>query len=340
MPEREGGHAPIGVVIPVHNAGHTLQETVLSVITQSLGDFCCCIVDDGSTDGSDEIAHDFASHDPRVRVIRQPWSGVSVARNRGLETLPASVEYVTFLDADDLWAPETLEALYQAAQRDDVIGAHGLGRFIDAENRPVELGHLEEYGRARMGCAGGRPRRWPLDAPTTFETLLIRCTVFPPGLVLARRDAYERVGGFEPALSHGEDWDMLIRLARLGDLAFLNRVVIDHRRGGASSDTEKMRRGNALVQQRTFWSPENTPDQRTLVRDAWHAIQFLQARDRAQRARRALSERHFLAAANEGARVALAALRYARGRPQRLRTAKFVAHQPLRCSRTRGSPTL
>lgn len=311
---------PIGVVVPAHNARETLPTTLRSIIEQTLSDYVCCIVDDGSDDGSDELAHELVSEDGRFCVVRQPWTGVSAARNRGLATLPASVEYVTFLDADDVWLPNALAVLYDAAQKEpQLLGAHGLGRFVDASGRPVAEGELEEYGRRRLGCAGGRPRDWPPDAPTTFETMLIRCTVFPPGLVLARRKAYEHLGGFDASLSHGEDWDMLIRLCRLGDLSFLDRVVIDHRRGGASSHGEKMRRGNALVQYRTYWSSDNTPSQRVLVRDAWRAAQRLQVKDRLRRARQAIAEGKLLVAADEGARMALAAFRCARGRPPRLK---------------------
>ena len=89
----------ISIVIPVYNAADYLPQTLESVLGQSLRDIEVICVDDGSTDRSLAILHDFAARDKRVRVLQQENRHAGIARNTGLEA--SSGEYVHFLDADD-----------------------------------------------------------------------------------------------------------------------------------------------------------------------------------------------------------------------------------------------
>lgn len=95
----------IHVVIPVYNAKCFLRETVTSVLSQPSKDIDIVLINDGSTDGSAELCDELASCEERVTVIHQKNSGVSVARNVGIEYfLNNNTEgYIAFLDADDLW---------------------------------------------------------------------------------------------------------------------------------------------------------------------------------------------------------------------------------------------
>lgn len=91
--------ALISVIIPVYKAEDYLRECVDSVCRQTYKDLEIILVDDGSPDGCPEICDALAAEDFRIRVIHQKNSGVSAARNAGLEA--ASGEYVTFVDSDD-----------------------------------------------------------------------------------------------------------------------------------------------------------------------------------------------------------------------------------------------
>lgn len=100
----------VSVVIPVYNVKPYLERCVQSVLRQSFEDLEIILVNDGSTDGSDELADKFATLDTRIRVIHQENQGLSVARNVGLNA--ASGEYVIFLDSDDEWLlPDGLEKM-------------------------------------------------------------------------------------------------------------------------------------------------------------------------------------------------------------------------------------
>lgn len=99
----------ISVVIPAFNAEATIAETVQSVLQQSWTDFELLIIEPSSTDDTARILGQF--DDPRLRIINRPLGNVSVNRNVGLQL--AEGEFTTFLDADDLWSPNKLEAQIQ-----------------------------------------------------------------------------------------------------------------------------------------------------------------------------------------------------------------------------------
>ena len=98
----------ISVVIPLYNKEKQIRATLESVLSQAFQDFEIVIVNDGSTDRSVEEAA--AVCDKRIRVVHQKNAGVSAARNRGIEE--ARGEFIAFLDADDRWKSEYLQAQY------------------------------------------------------------------------------------------------------------------------------------------------------------------------------------------------------------------------------------
>jgi glycosyltransferase involved in cell wall biosynthesis len=97
----------VSVIVPAYNAAKTIDETLMSVRSQSWRDLEIIVVDDGSTDDTRERAERHAAEDARVRVIRQPNGGVAAARNRGVAE--AAGDLVAPVDADDLWRPTKIE---------------------------------------------------------------------------------------------------------------------------------------------------------------------------------------------------------------------------------------
>ncbi|MFQ6739306.1 MAG: glycosyltransferase family 2 protein, partial [Alphaproteobacteria bacterium] len=89
----------VSVIIPVYNTEKFLPQCLNSIIYQTYKNLEIIIVNDGSTDNSDEICQTFAKHDKRIKIIYQTNSGVSAARNKGL--LNATGDYVHFIDSDD-----------------------------------------------------------------------------------------------------------------------------------------------------------------------------------------------------------------------------------------------
>src|SRR5579883_1725222 len=107
----------VSVVIPTYNGEKYLAQTIESVLAQTLRDWELIIVDDGSQDNSPGIACDYAREEPRIRVVRQSNQGIAGARNRGLAESRPDAEFVAYLDHDDLWMPDALEAMVAAAER-------------------------------------------------------------------------------------------------------------------------------------------------------------------------------------------------------------------------------
>lgn len=96
----------ITIIIPVYNAEKYLRKCLDSVIAQTFTSWECILVNDGSSDNSGFICDEYASHNPKIRVIHKENGGVSSARNLGLTKTQS--EWVTFLDADDYYTPDTL----------------------------------------------------------------------------------------------------------------------------------------------------------------------------------------------------------------------------------------
>lgn len=101
----------ISIIVPVYNCEKYISNCINSILEQSFKDFELILVDDGSSDRSSEICESFAKKDNRVRAIHQPNSGVSRARNRGLDE--AQGEYIGFVDGDDCIDKEMYEQLYK-----------------------------------------------------------------------------------------------------------------------------------------------------------------------------------------------------------------------------------
>ena len=105
----------VSVIVPAYNAEKYLERCLDSVAAQTMTDFECIIVDDGSTDRTGAIADDYAQNDSRFKVIHQPNGGVSVARQTGIDS--ASGVYTIQFDADDWVEADMLEKMFSTAER-------------------------------------------------------------------------------------------------------------------------------------------------------------------------------------------------------------------------------
>ena len=273
----------VSIIVPAHNSEGHIRQTLESIRAQSLQDWECVVVDDGSSDNTCAVVEAVCAADGRVRLVRQSRGGASTARNRGfLESSPAS-EYVSFMDADDVWESSALETLVRRlSEFPEAVGAHGIAEFIDAGGRPLNPGRFSSFGRRRIGYRDGAIREWSVTEPTVFDTLVWTGPLYPPGLLLARREAYERVGLFDVSLRHCEDWDMCLRLSRLGCLEFVDQVLLSYRRHGQNQSNDQ--RGSAAMVSRlhhkTFFSPENTRKQREMLRAGWKAWQWYKVKEK------------------------------------------------------------
>ncbi len=131
----------ISIIVPVYNTARYVHACIDSVLTQSFSNLELLLVDDGSTDGSGDICDECSGHDERIRVFHQENSGVSSARNKGLEE--ARGEWLFFLDSDDLLPDRALEVLM--AQADSTIDmVYGALRKFDENEDNIETIMVEQ----------------------------------------------------------------------------------------------------------------------------------------------------------------------------------------------------
>ncbi|GJG86373.1 hypothetical protein tb265_15540 [Gemmatimonadetes bacterium T265] len=213
----------VSVVVPTCDRGALLARTVRSVLAQRGVALEVIVVDDGSADDTAATLAGF--DDRRLTLLRHPRrQGVSVARNTGIAA--ASGGWVAFLDDDDLWAPDKLAGQVEAAER--------LGRAWACSGSVS----FTETPRGGLRIVAGTP---PPPAERIVERLPRRNAV-PAGAsnVLVRADALRTAGGFDPVLRHMADWDLWIRLARLGPPAVVPEPAVAYRlhTGNASRDSD------------------------------------------------------------------------------------------------------
>jgi glycosyltransferase involved in cell wall biosynthesis len=261
------------VVVPAYNCAAYLGATLDSVSAQTLTEWECVVVDDGSPDGSAAIAQGYAERDPRFRVVRQANAGVAAARNAGYAAGHPGAAYVVFQDSDDVWAPDALASLAAAADaHPEAAGAHGLADRIGSAGEPLPADRHVEFMRERNGHDGRRLVAVPPGAPTTLDCLVTKFRMFPPGAVLVRRPLVARAGLWTEArsLAVSADWDFFARVGRFGAFVFVDRVVVHYRKHDANMTARDDRWPHYMRRQAVLRhlvaGPDTAPEVARLVR--------------------------------------------------------------------------
>ena len=208
----------LAVVIPARDALPFVHEAVQSVLQQSLSVAEVIVVDDDSRDGTGDAVE--AAFGDRVRVVRGRFGSAGAARNAGWRA--ASSPWVGFLDADDLWFAEKVKtaaaSLLQAPEARWFF-SDGAFRTLSGELHASWLG---PYASITDGYVGQPVAQ------------LIEVNFILTSSVVVRRDLLEEAGGFDESLSHAEDVDLWIRLARRCPAVASRKALVryQHREGG------------------------------------------------------------------------------------------------------------
>jgi succinoglycan biosynthesis protein ExoO len=160
-PQNNKAFPCVSILIPAFNAASTLSRALESVLAQSLSSWEVLVINDGSTDATKEIAHDYEKRDARIRLLSMPRnSGQSAARNTGFAE--ARGKWIALLDADDAFLPERLERLLSHAEKNglDMVADNQL--FFDAPLGIVSHKAMEK---------GTRPLAWTLSAHLANENI-------------------------------------------------------------------------------------------------------------------------------------------------------------------------
>ncbi|MCC5634267.1 glycosyltransferase [Nostoc sp. CHAB 5844] len=229
----------ISVIIPAYNSEKTIKLTIDSVLNQSFTDFELIVINDGSTDSTLDIVSQI--QDLRLKILSFENAGGNVSRNRGLQQ--ASGEFVSFLDADDIWTLDKLASQLKALQDSiDAKVAYSWTDYIDENGKFLVAGnHISVNG-------------------DVYERLLVSNFLENGSNPLIYREALIELGGFDESLSAAQDWDMWLRLAAKNSFICVPAVQILYRVSANSLSSNLSRQEKACLQ---------------VLERAYHARKFL-----------------------------------------------------------------
>ena len=201
----------VSIILPTYNRAHRVGKAIESVLAQTYTDFELLVIDDGSTDETEQVVTGY--RDKRVHYYRMAENGgQSKARNCGMQL--AQYDYLAFEDSDDLWRPGKLEIqmeTMQGAGQDVGMVYHkfrydlgeGRGMVLPDENIPVEKKSGDIYKQLLWDNLVGMP------------TLLLK------------KECVNVVGGLDESLKCLEDYDFALRIAQKYKAIFINEIYLD-----------------------------------------------------------------------------------------------------------------
>ena len=204
-------HPRVSVIVPTFNRAHLVAETIDSILSQTFKDFELIVVDNNSTDNTEQVIKSYT--DDRIRYFKHPNNGI-IAVNRNYGIGKAKGEYIAFCDDDDLWMPNKLEKQIAELERDDGAG----------------LVCSNEIAFDQNGNYGPMIRRELKDSDFTLESLVWTNRI-SSSTVLVRRTVLDDVGVMDedPAIAAGEDYELWLRIARKYRIAYIHLPLEKYR---------------------------------------------------------------------------------------------------------------
>jgi len=226
----------VSVIIPTYNRAALVTEAVDSVLKQTWTDFEIIVVDDGSSDESEDV---LGRYGDRIRCFRIGHEGPSRARNLGAAR--SCGQFLAFLDSDDVWEPNKLD---------------------------IQMGFLDAHREIKMVCCGSynlgpspkqrrsvRGDRWGDLFLMLFEKSFVNTSS-----VVVDRACFSEVGGFDETIRTAEDYDLWLRVARRFPMAYLDSPLVAIRKHAdeLSKNKVELRRNAIRVVERHF-DPHRIP---------------------------------------------------------------------------------
>lgn len=222
--------ARVAVIVPAYGVAHLLGEALASLQAQTLADWECVVVDDGAPDDVVGAVAPFLA-DPRIRFLATDNGGVSTARNRAIAVTGAPL--IALLDGDDTLRPDYLARTTAVMEQDPEA------RLVTVNARIYGAVPRERLCFTGKQGSGDGVRGSLCDVLDRSFGVYIGSTF--------RRADFDAVGGFDPGMTHAEDFDLWVRLMLLGGHArYVDEVLGDYRvrSQSASASSQKMLQGN------------------------------------------------------------------------------------------------
>ena len=204
-------HPTVSVIIPTYNRAHLVGKAIKSVLNQTYQDFEIIVIDDGSTDNTEETVKSFNNFKIRY-ICHTNNQGVSVARNTGIRA--SRGKYIALLDSDDEWLPEKLDKQIKVLKSE----------FPEAGVVYSNVLYIDESGKNMKKL--GNPKK---VEGHIYEDLLVRNYVGTSSTLLVKKECFNRVGLFDGLLKAQNDWDMWIRIAKYYRFALIKIPLVKYR---------------------------------------------------------------------------------------------------------------
>ena len=262
----------ISVIIPCYNSREFVERTLSSVQNQTLIDWECIIVDDGSIDDSASIVQNYISNEPRMKLIRQRNGGVCNARNNGYSACSPDSQYLFFLDADDTLAPQMLQDMTRYLDENPRVGlAHCAFVRIDEQDRicepPVHVTRFVPRYRGGWGLRKLTKNR----VATPFAAIFATAFVLTCSSVI-RKSVYRETEGWDEKIGqHGEERDLFLRIALLSQVHYIPRFYLNYRVHSSQSTSVRTQDKVDYTAKwyRKWQSLSMSTEQRKLYREGW-----------------------------------------------------------------------
>jgi glycosyltransferase involved in cell wall biosynthesis len=218
----------VSVLMPVYNVENFIAKAIESVLSQTLKNLEFIIIDDGSTDDSKNIIGEYQKNDCRIKFISRENKGIVYTRNELLNM--ASAAYFAIMDSDDISNPERLAEQFHFLKNNTeylVVSCRDL--LIDPDDDPIMIINNsfehEEIDKANLSL-------------TSFQTL---------NAYMAVTESVKKIGGYRHEVLYAEDRDLFLRLAEIGKVKVLPKVLYQYRQHLNSTCVEKADELNMYV---------------------------------------------------------------------------------------------
>ncbi|MDQ7786444.1 MAG: glycosyltransferase family 2 protein [Thermodesulfovibrionales bacterium] len=237
-------HNPFfSVIIPTHNRANLLSQAIQSVLNQTYNNFELIIIDDHSTDNTQEIIKAFS--DSRIKsIVNDHKKGAAGARNAGI--FKAMGQWVAFLDDDDIWFPQKLELQY------DMI--HNVGKIVGLIYTGYAVYDFDKMKEVQIIT--------PEKEGWIQKDLLYTNCIGPPCSVIIRKSLLEQIKGFDDDFPAYQDCDLYVRIAGLAQIAYIKDTLLYVRTSGndrISVNPQKKLDGFLLFQKKYNALIKNNP---------------------------------------------------------------------------------
>jgi glycosyltransferase involved in cell wall biosynthesis len=212
----------ISVIITCYNYAHYLKGCLDSVLAQTFQDFEVIVVNDGSTDNTDDVISPYLNNS-RIRYIKQLNAGQANAKNTGI--MNAKGKFIAFLDADDMWTETKLEKQFSQFSDPHVGVVYSTVQYIDEQGVGIPSLGDPTYLIPRAGKV------------TEF---LFFDNFIPFSSSVVRRECFDRAGVFDESLKMGIDWDLWLRISVNYLFNFVDEPLLLYRWGHADQMSKNL----------------------------------------------------------------------------------------------------